>query len=143
MLLWSQVDDDAIRSLIAAAAVLVALGLIRAWRARRRYQLIIPDMDPAGEGSAVVAGVSSLLRQQVRRVFNSPAAPDAASLVTTVGEDIAGGVVVLQTRVKDIPRLQLEIMAAPRDEIGMLAGGIRAVSPEGEGLVGALSTVLP
>jgi tetratricopeptide (TPR) repeat protein len=144
MLLWSQVDDDAIRSLIAAAAVLVVLGLARAWRARRRYQLVIPDMDQAGEGSAVVAGVSSLLRQQVRRVFNRPGAPDAASITTTVGEDIAGDVVVLHTRVKDIPRLQLEVMAAPRDEIGTLAGGIRAVSSDsGEGLVGALSIVLP
>ena len=144
MLLWSQVNGDAIRSLIAVAAILVAIGLARAWRARRRYQLVIPDMHQAGEGSVAVAGVSSLLRQQVRKVFNGPGAPDAASMVTTVGEDIAGGVVVLHARVKDIPRLQLEVMAAPRDEIGRLAGGIRAVSPDsGEGLVGALSTVLP
>jgi tetratricopeptide (TPR) repeat protein len=144
MLLWGQVDDDAIRSLIAAAAVLVVLALARIWLARRRYQLVIPDMNHAGEGSAVVAGVSSLLRQQVRRVFNKPGAPDAASMVDTVGADIAGGVVVLHTRVKDIPRLQVEIMESPRDEISKLTGGIRTVSPEsGESLVGALSTVLP
>lgn len=144
MLLWGQVDDDAIRSLIAAAAVLVVLALARIWLARRRYQLVIPDMDHAGEGSAVVAGVSSLLRQQVRRVFNKPGAPDAASMVKTVSKDIAGDVVVLHTRVKDIPRLQVEIMEAPRDEISKLTGGIRTVSPDsGESLVGALSAVLP
>jgi tetratricopeptide (TPR) repeat protein len=144
MLLWSRVNDDVIRSLIAAAALLVALGLVRAWRARRRYQLVIPDMDQAGGSSTVVVGISPQLRQQVYRIFNSPGAPGGASLVTTVGKDITAGVVDLRTRVKDIPRLQLDIMAAPRDEIGMLAGGIRAVSPDGgEGLVGALSAVLP
>lgn len=144
MLLWGQVDDDAVRSLIAAAAVLVVLALARIWLARRRYQLVIPDMDHAGESSAVVAGVSSLLRRQVRRVFSRPGAPDAASMVETVGADIDSGVVVLHTRVKDIPRLQVEIMEAPRDEIAKLTGGLRAVSPDsGEGLVGALSTVLP
>jgi hypothetical protein len=101
-------------------------------------------MDQAGQSSAVVAGLSSQLRLQVRRVFDSPAAPDAASLKTTVGEDIDRGALDLHTRVKDIPRLQLDIMEAPHDEIGMLAGGIRTVSPDGgEGLVGALSAVLP
>jgi len=144
MLLWGQVDDDAVRSLIAAAAILVVLALARIWLARRRYQLVIPDMDHAGESPAVVAGVSSLLRRQVRRVFSRPGAPDGASMVKTVGADIDSGVVVLHTRVKDIPRLQIEIMEAPRDEIAKLTGGLRAVSPDsGEGLVGALSTVLP
>lgn len=144
MLLWSEINDDTIRSLLAIAVVLVAFGLIRAMRARQRYQLVIPDMDQADKGLTAVAGLSSLLRQQARRVFDSPGAPDAASLVKTVGEDIASGLINLHIRLKDIPRLQLEVLAAPRDEIGMLAGGIRAVSPDrGEGFVGALSATLP
>lgn len=148
MILWSQVNDRAIQSLIGAimlaAAVLVVLGLFRATRGRRRYQLIIPDMGQADLGPAVVADLSSLLRQQVRKLFNSPSAPDSASLAATVGKDIAGDVVALHSRVKDIPRLQLDVLAAPRDEFGMLAGGIRAVSPDrAEGLLGALSDALP
>ncbi len=150
MLLWSQVNERALQSLIGAlmlaAAVLVVAGLVRAVRGRRRYQLIIPDMSQADVGPPVISGLSPRLRQEIRKFFNSESALESsASLVETVGKDIAGGIDDgLHSRVKDIPRLQLEVLAAPRDEMGMLAGGIRAVSPDrAEGLLGALSAALP
>lgn len=146
--IWTHVNDDVVKSLIAvtavAGAVLVLAGLVRASRGRLRHQIVILDMSQADLGPAVVAGLSSLLRQEVRNVLNRPDAPDSASLVATVGEDIAGGVAFLHSQVQDMPRLQLEVLAAPRDEVGMLAGGIRAVSPDrAEGLLGALSAALP
>ena len=149
MMLWSQVNDRALQSLIGAimlaAVLLVVAGLVRAVRGRRRHQLIIPDMSQDDLGPAAVAGLSPLLRQEVRKYFNSESVLESsASLAATVGKDIAGGIDGLHSRVKDIPRLRLEVLAAPRDEIGMLAGGIRAVSPDrAEGLLGALSAALP
>src|SRR5262245_2258164 len=149
MMLWSQVNDRALQSLIGAimlaAAVLVVAGLVRAVRGRRRHQLRIPDMSQDDLGPAAVAGLSPLLRQEVRKYFNSESVLESsASLAATVGKDIAGGIDGLHSRVKDIPRLRLEVLAAPRDEIGMLAGGIRAVGPDrAEGLLGALSAALP
>jgi hypothetical protein len=149
MMLWSQVNDRALQSLIGAvilaAAVLVIAGLVRAVRGRRRPQLVIPDMSQADLDLAAVAGLSPLLRQEVRKYFNSKnVLESSASLAATVGKDITFGIDGLHSRVKDIPRLRLEVLAAPRDELGMLAGGIRAVSPDrAEGLLGALSAALP
>lgn len=148
MTLWSQLNDRLLGSVITAAALaavaFVVVGLVRAWHSRRRYQLVIPDIDRADLGLHAAADISSLLRQWVRRVFNGPGAPDSASLAATVGADIAGGVVDLHIRVKDIPQLQLEIMSAPRDEMGILAEGIRAVIPDrSEGLLSVLLAALP
>jgi hypothetical protein len=73
------------------------------------------------------------------------------SLEKTVGADIDGGVVHLQYGVarrrksaRGTEWIKTDIVAAPRDEMIMLADGIRAISPDRvDGLVGAVAAFLP
>src|SRR5262249_61483848 len=98
-----------------AAVLLVVAGLVRAVRGRRRHQLIIPDMSQDDLGPAVVAGLSPLLRQEVRKYFNSESVLESsASLAATVGKDIAGGIGGLPSPGKEISRLWLWVSAAAR-----------------------------
>lgn len=149
MIFWSQVNDRAVQSLIGVimltAAILVVVGLVRALRGRERYQLVILDVDPADLEAAAVARLSEKLQQKVRKLFHSQGALDyPRSLKETVGKDIDAGIGGLHSRVKDISRLEAEVLSAPRDEIEMLAAGIGALTPDrAEGLVRALSGVFP
>ncbi len=140
-----QISHTAAAVLIVAAAGVTVVGLVRAWRGRCRDQLVIPDItDPGGFGDSVTAGLSSLLRQQVRRRLSTPTAPGVDTLAETVKPDVALGVLVLEhTRIGDVVRIN-EVMATQRDELATVADGIRGLAPsQAAGILGVLSAALP
>jgi hypothetical protein len=144
------VADSVTRVLIAvlvlAAVVVVVAGLVRARYGRRRPQLVITDMVSVDWlEDSVTPGLSSLLRQYVRRRLREPSGPSALSLLNTVQPDIQGGILELTfASVGDVARVEGEVLSTQRDELTMVAGGIHALAPtRAEGVIGALSVALP
>jgi hypothetical protein len=144
--------------LVLAAALVVVVGLFRARYGRRLPQLVIADMaDADWLATSVTPGLSSLLRQHVRRRLSEPSGPDSRSLAKTVQSDIEGGIFGLSyAAVSDFAQIDAglirpdagqsdhEVLAAQRDELSLVSGGIHALAPDrADGLVGALSVALP
>jgi hypothetical protein len=151
--LAEQVTGYAVAVLSFIAAAVVVVRLVRAFVGRRRAQLVVTEIaDTADLPASVTAGLSSLLRAELRRRLNGPSAPSGASL-NTVGDDMAGGLVTfgavkadeflsIQEDILQTPRR--ELLSMPRDELASVSGGIRAVAPtQAEGFIGALSVALP
>jgi hypothetical protein len=144
--------------LVLAAAVVVVAGLFRARYGRRLPQLVIADMaDADWLATSVTPGLSSLLRQHVRRRLSEPSGPDSRSLAKTVQSDIEGGIFALSyAAVSDFAQIDAglirpdagqpdhEVLAAQRDELSLVSGGIHALAPDrADGLIGALAVALP
>jgi hypothetical protein len=144
------VTDSVTRILIAvlvlAAVGIVVAGLWRAYTGRRRPQLVITDMVSVDWlHRSVTPGLSSLLRQFVRRRLREPTGPSALSLLSTVAPDIKGGILELTfASIVDVARIEGEVLSAERDELTLVAGGIHALAPSrADGFIGALSVALP
>jgi len=130
--------------LALTAAILVAVGLVRAWLGRRRPQVVIHDVElDHGVPPEAAAGLSPQLRENVRRELRRQRGDAIHAEMQTVEEDIAAGLVTVRsgavrmTAVADLDRTTSDSMAA-------LSAGLRAVAPTGgEGLAVALDLALP
>lgn len=132
--------------LVIVAAIAVVVGVIRARRGRGLPQLVITDLASVDWlDDAVTPGLSSLLRQQVRRRLREPSGPSAMSLLSTVKPDISGGLLQLQfASIGDVREIEDEVLSTQRDELTLVAGGIHALAPDrADGLIGAVSVALP
>ena len=154
---FSSVIDAATRVvivvLLAVAAVIVVLGLFRAYLGRRRFELVITDIVVPKELSAsLIAELSEELRGMVHRRLVTPS-PRHMSLRETVGSDVANHIAgipgISESEVDGIQEAILqaprhELLASPRDVLAVVSGGIRALKPDqAEGFVQALSAILP
>jgi tetratricopeptide (TPR) repeat protein len=130
--------------LILAAAVLTALGLMRAWLGRRHTQVVIHNFElDEGVPAEAAAGLSPQLREKVRRELRRQSGDATHAEMETVEEDIAAGLVTVRggavrmTAVEELDRTTSDSMAA-------LSAGLRAVGPNAaEGLAVALDLALP
>ena len=130
--------------LALTAAILVAVGMVRAWLGRRRPQVVIHDVElDHGVPPEAAAGLSPQLRENVRRELRRQRGDAMHAEMQTVEEDIASGLVTVRsgavrmTAVADLDRTTSDSMAA-------LSAGLRAVAPTGgEGLAVALDLALP
>ena len=130
--------------LALTAAILVAVGLVRAWLGRRRPQVVIDDVElDHGVPPEAASGLSPQLRERVRRELRRQRGDAIHAEMQTVEEDIAAGLVTVRsgavrmTAVADLDRTTSDSMAA-------LSAGLRAVAPTGgEGLAVALDLALP
>lgn len=126
------------------AAVLVVVGLVRAWLARRRPQVVIHDVElDDGVPAEAAAGLSPQLREKVRRELRRHIGDATHAEMETVEKDLAAGLVTVRggtvrmTAVAELDRSTSDSMAA-------LSAGLRAVAPnEAEGLAVALDLALP
>jgi hypothetical protein len=126
------------------AAVLVAVGLARAWLGRRRPQVVIHDVElDEGVPAEAGAGLSPQLREKVRRELRRHIGDATHAEMETVEKDLAAGLVTVRggtvrmTAVAELDRSTSDSMAA-------LSAGLRAVAPnEAEGLAVALDLALP
>jgi hypothetical protein len=150
---------------LTIAAVVVVVGLGRAYIGRRSAQLVITDIiNCCGIPAPVVAGLSPMLRRNTRDALAERAAPEESSLANTVAEDIKRGLVhipeiaseefshvqedIVKAPTKEMhwtpENKQGEVLSSPRDALAVLSGGIRTLAPErAPGLLGALSAALP
>jgi tetratricopeptide (TPR) repeat protein len=142
--LASAVTGWVVAVLILAAALLGVLGLARAWRGRRRPQVVIHNVAlDDGVPAEAAAGLSPQLREKVRRELRRQSGDATHAQMETVGEDIAAGLVTVRggavrmTAVEELDRTASDSMAA-------LSAGLRAVGPSAaEGLAVALDLALP
>jgi len=126
------------------AAVLVAVGLARAWLGRRRPQVVIHDVElDDGVPAEAGAGLSPQLREKVRRELRRHIGDATHAEMETVEKDLEAGLVTVRggtvrmTAVAELDRSTSDSMAA-------LSAGLRAVAPnEAEGLAVALDLALP
>lgn len=140
--------------ILLIAIALVVFGLARAVHDRLRPQLVITDLTAVDDfPAAATAGLSAQLRHRVRREMYGRDAPNASSLVATVGGDIDSTLVELVgVQRDDLQRLQDAMLAEPvrrllrssPDDLAPVAGGLRAIAPDrADGLLGALAAALP
>lgn len=139
--------------LLVVATLLAVFGLVRAYRGRRRTELVITDIvAPKELSESLIAELSEELRRKVHRRLVTPA-PRRASLKATVGKDVHNRIAEIPgIEEKEVGRIQEAILNAPRQEIlalpgnalAAVSGGIRALKPEqAEGLIQMLSVALP
>ena len=126
------------------AAVLVAVGLARAWLGRRRPQVVIHDVElDEGVPAEAAAGLSPQLREKVRRELRLHISDATHAEMETVEKDLAAGLVTVRggaVRMTAVPELD----RTTSDSMTALSAGLRAVAPsEGEGLAVALDLALP
>jgi hypothetical protein len=140
--------DAIIRSTVAVltliAAVLVAVGLVRAWMGRRRAQVIIEDVaSVAGIPASATAGLSPQLRHAVRQALLRESRDASYSVLNTLEQDIKGGLLRAHGSVQ-VKTIAAGLRSTTEDSLKALAAGVRAVAPkEAEGLVAALGAALP
>src|SRR6266568_2492866 len=86
--------SDAITKVMVAllaliAAVLVVLGLIRAWKGRRRAQVVIEDVSPVDSiPSSSAPGLSPQLRQAVHQALRQESLDASNAVLETLEQDI-------------------------------------------------------
>ena len=130
--------------LILVAALIAAIGLARAWFARRRPQVVINNVElDQGVPAEAAAGLSPQLREKMRRELRQQTGDATHAQMETIGEDIAAGLVTVRggavrmTAIEELDRTTSDSMAA-------LSAGLRAVGPNAaEGLAVALDLALP
>jgi hypothetical protein len=139
------------------AAVLVAVGLARAWLGRRRPQVVIHDVELDEVPAEAVAGLSVQLREKVRRELRQRIDDATHAEMETVAKDVAAGLVTIRggtvrkTAFAELGRTTLDMKATlsalgrtTSDSKAALSAGLRAVAPnEAEGLAVALDLALP
>lgn len=126
------------------AAVLVVVGLGRAWRGRRKAQVVIEDVSPIGSlPTSSVSGLSPQLRQAVRRQLQQETRNASYSVLKTLDHDIKSGLLRTRGRIR-VATVTNGLRSTTEDSLTTLAAGIRAVAPkEAEGLIAAMSAALP
>lgn len=132
----------AVLTLLAAALVVVGLG--RAWRGRKKAQVVIEDVVPIeGNPSLSVSGLSPQLRQAVRRAILQETRDASYSVLNTLEQDIKAGLLRAHGSVQ-VKTITADLRSTTEDSLTMLAAALRAAAPkEGEGFIAALGTVLP
>jgi hypothetical protein len=127
------------------AAVLVAVGLVRAWLGRRRPQVVIHDVElDEGVPAEAAAGLSPQLRDKVRRELRRQIDDATHAEMETVGEDLAAGLVSVRGGAVRMRTAVAELDRTTSDSMSALSAGLRAVaSTEAEGLAVALDLALP
>jgi hypothetical protein len=140
--------DTIIKTMVAVltliAAVLVVVGLMRAWAGRRRVQVVIEDVAPAeGFPSSAASGLSPQLRQAVRKALLEQGDAASISVFGTLEQDIKGGLLRAHGSVQ-VKTITAGLRSSTEDSLAVLAAGVRAVaSKEAEGLLAALGAALP
>jgi hypothetical protein len=143
--------------LSVTAAALVTVGLARAWRGRRRPQVVIHDVELDEVPAEAVAGLSVQLREKVRRELRQHFDDATHAEMETVAKDVAAGLVTVRggsIRMAAVAQLnrttsdsKATLSALGRttsDSKDALSAGLRAVAPnEAEGLAVALDLALP
>lgn len=130
----------AVLTLIAAA--MVALGLARGWRGRRKAQVVIEDVIPV-PGIPSSSTLSPQLRQAVRQAILQESRAGLNSVLETLDKDIKARLLRTSGSVQ-VNKIREELRSTTEDSLEMLAAGLRAVAPkEGAGLYAALSAALP
>ena len=127
------------------AAVLVAVGLARAWLGRRRPQVVIHDVElDEGVPGEAAAGLSVQLREKVRRELRLHHSDATHAEMETVEKDLADGLVTVRGGTVRMKDFRAELDRTTSDSMAALSAGLRAVAPsEGEGLAVALDLALP
>jgi tetratricopeptide (TPR) repeat protein len=140
------------------AAVLVGVGLARAWLGRRRPQVVLHDVELEDRvPGEVAAGLSVQLREKVRRELRQHFDDASHAGMATVVEDLTAGLVTVRggtVRMAAVAKLdrtardsEAALSALDRttsDSKAALSAGLRAVAPnEAEGLAVALDLALP
>lgn len=92
----ASVSDATTKAMMAVltliAALMVVVGLIRAWAARLRPQVVIEDVVPnEGLSSSSASGLSPQLRQAVRQALQQQSEAARTSVSETLKQDIEGG----------------------------------------------------
>src|ERR1700728_2666055 len=123
------------------AAVLVAVGLARAWLGRRRPQVVIHDVElDEGVPAEAAAGLSVQLREKVRRELRLHHSDATHAEMETVEKDLADGLVTVRGGTVRMKDFRAELDRTTSDSMTALP----AVAPsEGEGLAVALDLALP
>jgi hypothetical protein len=140
--------DTIIKTMVAVltliAAVLVIVGLMRAWAGRRRVQVVIEDVVPVeGFPSSAASGLSPQLRQAVRKALLEQRDDASYSVLNTLEQDITGGLLRARGTIQ-VKTIKAGLRSTTEDSLTLLAAGVRAVAPkEAEGLLAALSAALP
>lgn len=140
--------DTIIKTMVAVltliAAVLVVVGLMRAWAGRRRVQVVIEDVAPVeGPPSSATSGLSPQLRQAVRKALLQQWHGASFSVLETLEQDIKGGLLRAHGTVQ-VRAITAGLRSTTEDSLTTLAAGVRAVAPkEAEGLLAALGAALP
>jgi hypothetical protein len=130
--------------LALVAALLVVVGLGRAWAGRRRAQVVIEDVSPIDAMPASGAqGLSPPLRQAVRHALMGESADASYSVLETLDHDIGARLLRTHGQIR-MKAIAANLRAAAEDSLTMLAAGLRAVAPtQAEGLLAALGAALP
>jgi hypothetical protein len=130
--------------LAVTAAVLVAAGLVRAWRGRRRAQVVIEDVAPVdGIPSVAAAGLSPQLRQAVRQALLQESSDASYSVLNTLEQDIRGRLLRAHGSVS-VRAITSGLRSTTQDSLDLLAAGIRAVgAKQAEGVLAAIAAALP
>jgi hypothetical protein len=138
------VTKTVIAVLTLIGVLLVVVGLARAWRGRRRTQVVIRDVAPVdGIPVSATAGLSPQLRQAVRRALQEETKSATTAVLETLTEDIKRGLLPGResTTVTAIPD---SLYSTTKDSLGTLSAGVRALAPkESAGLVDVLGAALP
>jgi hypothetical protein len=127
------------------AAVLVAVGLTRAWLGRRSPQVVIHDVElDDGVPAEAAAGLSVQLREKVRRELRRHHGDATHAEMETVEKDLADGLVTVRGGTVRMKAFRAELDRTTSDSMAALSAGLRAVAPnEAEGLAVALDLALP
>ena len=140
--------DTVTRTIVAVltlvAALLVVIGLGRAWVGRRRAQVVIADVSAVeGIPASAASGLSPQLRQAVRQALLRESADASYSVLKTLDQDINGRLLRTRGQIR-MKTIVAGLRSAAEDSLTTLAAGVRAVAPkEAEGLLAALGTALP
>lgn len=140
--------DTIIKTMVAVltliAAVLVIVGLMRAWAGRRQVQVVIEDVAPVeGLPPTAASGLSPQLRQAVRKALLQQKDDASYSVLGTLEQDIKGGLLRAHGSIQ-VKTITAGLRSTTEDSLTLLAAGVRAVAPkEAEGLLAALGAALP
>jgi hypothetical protein len=144
----ASISDATTKTMIAVltliAALMVVVGLIRAWAGRLRPQVVIEDVVPnEGLPSSSASGLSPQLRQAVRQALQQQSEAARTSVYETLEQDIEGRLLRASGSVQ-VKAITTGLRSTTEDSLAVLAAGVRAVaSKEAEGLLAALSAALP
>jgi hypothetical protein len=138
------VTKTAIALLTLLAALIAGVGLVRAWRSRRRPQIVVEDIQTIGSFSpAVLAGLSPQLRDGVHRALTEQRLAAEWAHKDTIVADVNAGLLTAPFTSMGIESFA-ELRASAADSLAALSAGVRVLDPgRAESVLEALSTVLP
>lgn len=126
----STVTKTMIAVLTLVAVVLVVVGLVRAWKGRRRAQVVIEDVASVeGIPVSASAGLSPQLRQAVRLALVQETLNASYSVLNTLEQDIRGGLLLAHGRIR-MKTIAAGLRSRTEDSLATLAVGLQAVAPK-------------